>query len=412
MAADDPNGAAVEVEGADIRSALAAAFDEAEKAAAPTETPPGPKAAAEPAGAADAATGKSAKTPEAVTDAAAPAGAGSEKAPETAEPAGEGDKPKETAEAKTETEFAKATAKWKVADREMLAKQTPEAQAFLMRRYKEMEGDYNKKTQALGTFKAEFEPIAQMLAPYREQMAAKNFTPHSLVQAWANVEKRLAAGGDEPYNVITGLVQGYNLDRGKVATALGLTLPPRQATNGAAAETPAEQTSSAPITLPPELTQRLDGLSKTVNDLTEAQKQAMARARAAAEQNAENEAERFRSAKDAKGNLLHPYIDDVEADMLAMMQAKVASRQPIPSMQELYDQAVWANPSTRESLLSAREWAAEQARKDQERAHAAAARKAAVSVRSGAPGSGPAIAAQAERSLREELEASAAEHTA
>lgn len=324
--------------------------------------------------------------------------------------------PEKTEEPKTEDtvapEFQKALTAWKPADQEMFKKLAPDAQQFVMRRYKEMEGDYTKKLQGISRLKTEYEPIDQMFAPYREQMKAKGFSPAGLVEAWSNVEKKLIAGEDSAIDVVRGIVSGYKISPAKLAAALGITGGQQQRPIdplGVAGQ----QNQPQPVALPPELMNELNALKQTVTGLTTAQQNAARRAQEIAAENAETEAEKFRSAKDDKGNLLHPYIDDVEGQMLALAQASIANKQPVPPPQELYETAVWANPSVREKLLTAREQAKEKTRKDQETAKAAAAKKAAVSV-TGAPGAGqaPAVRGQSERSLREELEANMADAAA
>jgi hypothetical protein len=79
--------------------------------------------------------------------------------------------------------------------------------------------------------------------------------------------------------------------------------------------------------------------------------------------------------------------------------------QAVPPLQELYERAVRANPSTYQAQRIADQQSAERKRQFEARAKAAAARKASSSV-TGAPGSGqPPIGRAPGRSLREELEA-------
>jgi hypothetical protein len=245
-----------------------------------------------------------------------------------------------------------------------------------------------------------------MFEPHREQMKAKGFTPASLVEAWANVEKRLASGEDEAVSVLRGLQQGYNIPVAKIAAAFGFTQQRQQPATE-------QQPEHPQIQLPPELLNELNTLKQTVSGLTNAQRNAALAAQNAAGERAMREIEEFKSATDDKGTLLRPHFEEVENDMLALAQAKIAAKQPVPPLADLYETAVWANPSVRDKLLTARQQAEEQKRKDQEKAKSAAARKAAVSV-SGAPGSGqaPAIRANVEKTLREQLEEAAADQAA
>ena len=139
--------------------------------------------------------------------------------------------------------------------------------------------------------------------------------------------------------------------------------------------------------------------------LTAAQRAQQEAARTAAGERAMNEIDQFKSAVDDKGTLLRPHFEELEQDMLSLVQGRIANKQTVPPLQELYETAVWANPSTREKMLAAREQAEQQKRVDQDKSKAAAARKAAVSV-TGAPGSGQAAQVRntPQRSLREEIE--------
>ncbi len=80
-----------------------------------------------------------------------------------------------------------------------------------------------------------------------------------------------------------------------------------------------------------------------------------------------------------------------------------ARGQAVPPLQELYEKAVRANPSTYQALRIAEAQSAQQRQKDEARAKAAAAKKAGSSV-TGAPGPGqPPPGKPSARSLREEI---------
>lgn len=87
-----------------------------------------------------------------------------------------------------------------------------------------------------------------------------------------------------------------------------------------------------------------------------------------------------------------PLLDDVREQMARLLESGNAS-----TLQEAYDQAVWATPSTRQSLLSKAKAEAEESARAADRARRA--QSAAVSVRGGAPAGGNVPA----RSLREIL---------
>jgi hypothetical protein len=384
----------------DLRSALAAAVIESEKAAEP--------AVAE----------KPKPEPEKPAVAEAPAVEEAAEKPEVEAPEGATDKPeeKEKPDDKLPAETQKALAGWKAADQAMFRQQSPEAQAFLMRRHKEMTADYTKKLQDISRLKTDYEPVDKLFEPYRDVMKQKGFTASSLIESWANVEKKLASGEQGALEVIGGLINGYKVPREKIAELIGIR--PQGTETRPAEQKTAEPTEAqaAPVALPPEIMQvlkEIPNIKQAVSGLTAAQRQAHQAAVTAAGEKAMRDIEAFKSETDAKGTLLRPHFEEVEQDMLRLANAAIAAKEPVPTLAALYETAVWANPSTREKVLAAKEQAEQQARADQAKTKAAAAKKAAVSV-TGAPGSGQAspIRGTPERSLRDEIEAQLAEQSA
>lgn len=305
-------------------------------------------------------------------------------------------------------DFQKALASWKQADQAMFKAQAPEAQQFIMRRYKEMTTDYTKKLQDVSRLKTDYEPVDKLFEPHRDIMKQKGLTPASLVEAWSNVEKKLVSGDDAAVSVIAGLQRGYNIPVAKIAAALGI-----RAGQAAQADPATTHQQQPQVQLPPEFVNEITNLRRQVSGLTEAQQAAQNAARTAAGDKAMQEIEQFKSAVDDKGTLLRPHFEDVEQDMVDLANALMAAKKPVPPIQELYETAVWANPSTRDRMLAAREQAELKKRADQEKTKSAAARKAAVSV-TGAPGSGqaPQVRNTPERSLRDEIETNLSEQSA
>lgn len=97
----------------------------------------------------------------------------------------------------------------------------------------------------------------------------------------------------------------------------------------------------------------------------------------------------------------HPYFESVRESMATLINAHVAT-----SLQDAYDQAVWARPDIREKLIAAQ--AAPQLREQQSRAKTERARAKAGSVRGGSGGV-PEVARNPNASVREDLEAAFSE---
>lgn len=312
-----------------------------------------------------------------------------------------------------------ALEKWTSAQKEMFKRQPPEVQEFILGRHKALEADYFKKTREFAGFRKDYEPVEQIFAPHREVMRQKGLTPRSLIEAWTNVETRLTRG--EGVDVIKGLIQGYNIDRAQLATALGLSArtaavdPARQDEQGHQGENLPYtiDKNGEPIALPPmvlDKLRKLDAIEQRLDQVDQFNRSIVNEGRSAQERRMQNNLDSFRSATDENGNLKHPHYDEIEDDMATIANGMLARGQSVPPLDELYERAVYANPSTRQSLRAAERQEAETKRQDEARAKAAAARKAGSSV-TGYPSAGqaPGSTHNANRSLREELLAAATE---
>lgn len=377
----------------DLRTLISRAFDEHEvKSDAPEPTETRQRDA----------NGKFAK--------AEPTESSDEIVPEAAEPV---EKPavEEKPAAETEKPATEAPNTWKAEDKEVFKGLPTEAQQFLLRRHGEMEADYTRKTQQHAAFVRDYEPVRQVLAPFDAQIRQSGFTPASLIQAWSNVEKALMEG--RGVEVVRDLVTNYKMDRAQVARVLGLT--GAGGTGGAGTEappTPQDHNGQQPIQLPPEIAQKLQVLERGQQQFDQFLTTQQEQQRREAEHRVNSTIEAFKGAKDSSGNLLHPHWDELENDMVELWKVAAAAGQQ-PTLDAVYDKAVWANTSTRQKLRDAEAAASEAQRaaatkkaQDEARAKAERARKASSSV-SGAPGSAQSRMTQqpGDRSLRDELSA-------
>ncbi|MHB8272823.1 hypothetical protein [Bradyrhizobium sp.] len=383
----------------DIRSLLDSAVTESETAA--TEAPASGKAAAtegddatgervrgadgkftKKTDAAD--TAKTAKVDKATTD---PKAAAEPKTAATDDPA---------KAAATATDPTEPPAHWSQADKDKFKALPAEGKAFVLDRFKAMEGDYTRKTQEVAHLKKEYGPVDELFAPHKEAMRTKGFTPRSLIEAWANVETKLAAGPDSAIEVIKGLVGGYKLPIDKIAAALGISAQTAPA-NDANGQQPTAVENGQVVALPPGVAAELKALREQVHGVTSwksQQEQREQNLRQVQQQQEEAAVEttinEFKSAVDEKGNPLHPHFDEVRSMMDSLAQAALVSKQnPIPSLKELYETAVYATPSTRDKVLTAQRQQEEAKRTEEARTKAASARRAGSSV-TGAPGLGQA----------------------
>ena len=327
--------------------------------------------------------------------------------PEPQEGDSEAPEPKPDQEKQASASGSEPPANWPAADKETFKKLAPEGQQFLLKRHREMEAAFTKKTQEIAEFRREFDPVNKIFEPYRDRMKAGGWTPAKLVEAWSNVEKRLMEG--DGVNVVAGLVQGYKVDLGKVAQALGIR-PRAAATDPGTGAAQPEPTAHDALNLSPDhpVIRQLASIQERLAADDRARMDLVRRNQTAAEQRVMSEIEEFKSALDDKGTALHPHFDELEDVMTQLAQSAIAAKKPVPPLKELYETAVWANPSTRAALQSRERRDQEAKVADEARAKAERARRAGSSV-TGAPGSGQARATPIDRTLREELEEAAAD---
>jgi hypothetical protein len=287
---------------------------------------------------------------------------------------------------------------WKPADKDMFKALPEPARQFLLERHRAMHASHTRKMQAIAELKREYEPVDQVFAPHREIMRQRGLTPRALIEGWADVERRLADG--DGVDVIKGIVAGYNIDPARVAQALGIGAA-REATTTAASKPAAEAAASPQV--PAQVLQEIARLRQRAEAEDRAKAEAARLSQAAAQQKFLSELDAFRNARDDQGNLLRPHFSDLEEDMAHLALAAKSRGQAIPPLQQLYDKAVRANPSTYEAQRIADEQSAQRRRQDEARAKAAAAKRAGSSI-TGAPGTGqPPVGRSSARSLREEI---------
>ena len=91
-------------------------------------------------------------------------------------------------------------------------------------------------------------------------------------------------------------------------------------------------------------------------------------------ESAQQAVKEFASATDAEGRLTHPYFNDVRNQMVGIVQAAESTSTPV-SLDEAYEQAIWANPATRPLLQAQQSEQLDKDRQDQEKARLEAAKK-------------------------------------
>jgi len=330
----------------------------------PSPATPAPKADTTGGPARDPATGKFAPKP---PDAAAPSGPSAATAPEAA------------ASPPPAADPLAAPQHWKAEDRAIYDKiADPEAKRLALEMSKRMEAAHTRRTAELG----DVAKIGAVFEPLRGEMQASGHTAESLTRFLVG---ELQGMRTNPAAKIKELAQAYNVDLAQLAGS------PPSAPPGAG---DAESHQPSPAALPPEVAGTIKTLESKLDAIErQSQQQRVSETRSAIDQ--------FASETTGAGDKAHPYLDEVLADMMDLARLELSKGRQ-PALKELYDRAVWINPSTREKLQAATGAASQAAVERERQEKAAASTRAAVSVR-GAPGA--TAAAMPERSLRETIAA-------
>lgn len=281
---------------------------------------------------------------------------------------------------------------WPVADKERFKEWPETAQKQFLDRYKAMEADYTKKTMANADFTKEYGAIDEMFTPYKGQLRQAGFSPATAVRAWMAAEQALMnpQTRDEALKTIAG---NYGIDLAKLAGVQAASPVPQAVDPANMTEEQQLEAMLNPFlkkaTAPYE--QQIAELKTKLSQFDQFQTNSRQAEFGRIQSNIMTEIQTFATAKDAAGNLAHPYFADVEANMATTLAGYHAMKMPAPPLQELYDMAVYANPSTRERLSAQQKTAAEAQRASEVRAKAAKATRAGSSV-TGSPTSGQAFA--------------------
>lgn len=284
---------------------------------------------------------------------------------------------------------------WSAADRQKFAGIPAEHRGLFLDLYKRMEAGFTPKLQRGAQLERDWAPVEQLFAPHQEALRQRGTTPAALINAWASVEQSLLAhkaavaqgqpAGDQGAAIVANIIRGYGVNPADVARLL---------------QNP--QAAPQPYQVPPAIVEKLDRLER-------AEQMRAQQAQQARLDGAQRQIDAFAAAKDANGNLTHPFFAEVEADIAALAQLDQQMGKE-PDLNDLYDRAVFANRTTRDKLLAQQRDAEAKRAAAERKAKSEAAQKAAVSV-TGSPEAGQAMASRSgPRSLRDTISDALAEY--
>ncbi|HEY1430745.1 MAG TPA: hypothetical protein VGF39_03835 [Stellaceae bacterium] len=344
-----------------------------------------------------------------------PPGAAGDKPPPAAgaatgeprQPPAEGGEPPPPAADRAPAEPAgppKAPEHWSAEDKDLFGSlSSDDDRSKFLRLNARREAGLTPRLQRAADLERGYGEVEQLFQPWQQNLRAQQREPKDIIKIWYSVERGLTDKQTQD-EVIANLIHGYGADPVNIARHLNARrgfAPQSGGGDGGGQPNGGYQPNGGgqPAPVDPALAARLERLEGGERARLEAEQRDRLNA-------ASQTYQTFADARDGAGNLLHPYLAEVESQMTMLAQLDRAQGKPTVDLQDLYDRAAWANPSTRERLLAQRN--DDEARKaaDERKARADAARRAGSSVTgSPGPGAAPQDLGGPERSIRDEIRA-------
>ena len=273
---------------------------------------------------------------------------------------------------------------WSEADKAKFRAIKPEDQGFVMERYKAMEADHTKKTQAIAEERKGFEAVKTYVKPIWDTITEietegqkHGFTVEQGIKSLWTTYRQLH---QDPTQTILALAKQYGAD----LTKLGIP----------------DKGAEGDDYIDPQLKVRDDRiakLEKQISDLTGSVKGREDAEQAALRTEASSEVSKMASAAGGDGQPLYPHFEEVRGRM-----SQIAAQGFVGSLAELYDEACWQVPTVRSKRVEAetskaaseaeakRKAEAEEAEKKRQEAITKARKGGSTTFRSDAPGNGQA----------------------
>ena len=243
------------------------------------------------------------------------------------------------------------------------------AQHMFMERYKDLEGDYTRKTQEIAKYKKRNEAFDEIMAPFKGDFERAGMDEVGAV-------RQLLAAHDylrkDPQNAIAWLANQYGVDMAAIGN-----------------DPSAEDEFADP---------QVKQLQQQVAQLTGFIQNQQTQQQSQVQQSTQSLIDQFAAETDANGNPKHPHFDRVRGVMGSLISSENAK-----DLATAYEMAVYADPELRQEQVKA--MAAAQSQDNVKTEAVKKAKKAARSkVRGSASPAAPALPANA--SIRDTIQAS------
>ena len=272
------------------------------------------------------------------------------------------EQPEETTEEQVEEKEAPvlealtAPKHWPKEEQEIFNAWDANVQHQVMDRYKAMEGDYTKKTQALSKYKKRNEALDEIYGPFRDDFQRAGMDEVAATRQLLAAHKYLR---EDTQQAIKWLAQSYGVDL--------------KAVND---DTAIEDEYADP---------QMKAMQQQIAQLQGTIQNQQQQAQNMQKQEVQTLIDNFQTAKDEDCNLKHPHYEAVQNQMAALVGSGQAK-----DIAQAYDMAVFANPETRAKVLEEQaKQKEEQAKKEtQQEVKAEAVQKAKKQQRVNVKGSG------------------------
>lgn len=235
-----------------------------------------------------------------------------------------------------------------------------ESRQLLIDQYKSFQADYTRKTQDLAEVRKAIDPI-------RDQLALNGMSEGQYIRQLTAADKYIA---QNPVEGITWLMQNYGISVDQLRGG---------------GEADSDEWAD------PEVSQLKQQVNQLQNQLQQQDQQTQYSQQAQLQQHIQQ----FASETDESGQPKRPHFEEVKQDMAGLLTAGMAQ-----SLDEAYDQAVWARSDLREKMLEQQRQASAQEAEKQRKQKVQRAKQASTPASSGAT----AEAKEPARDLRSELE--------
>lgn len=283
-------------------------------------------------------------------------------APDTADKAvDKGAEGGKSAEQQAQEDTYDAPTDWAHEEREAFRAYQPEVRKFALGKIRSVDEGWKAKTAEYEKFQGTYKPFDEFFKTREQQLAAIGAKPFDAVQQLFALNDRASK---DPGEFAKWFIQSRGLDPAKL---FQLQQQAAQADAGGYVDPEVQALKN-------EIAQLKQGFQETQAQVQQRQQ------REAAQRDAEwaNQVTDFRNAKAADGKSpKHPYINDVEGHMAALLKAKQAK-----DLADAYDQAIYANPTVRAKVLADAKASERREAEKAEREHAEKAKKAAATVTS------------------------------